>query len=227
MHKEIRAKMYRERPEGTYLLVLVPDTFLTAQMKKYADGDTLKGELRIDDGRHIRADQRKKAWAIIGDISDWNGDDDEINHWWLKRKYRLKSGEKHFSLSNCSVSTARGYISFLIDFVFEWNVPLTEPILNTTDDIDAALYYALKHKRCILCGKDGEQHHWQAIGIGRDRKVFDDSNLTKISLCREHHDEAHNIGRDTFASRYHVYGIIFNETKEEVGSCGTAIKTGD
>lgn len=40
---------------------------------------------------------------------------------------------------------------------------------------------------------------------------FNDSNLRKLCLCRVHHMEAHQIGRNTFEQKYHVYGIIFKE----------------
>ncbi|WP_408625378.1 hypothetical protein [Crassaminicella thermophila] len=33
----------------------------------------------------------------------------------------------------------------------------------------------------------------------------------KIALCRIHHTEAHTIGRDTFAEKYHVCRIIYKE----------------
>ena len=85
MTSTIRAKIHRERPEGTYLHVLVPGQFLTGSLVKLSDDGVMSGEIRLDDSRTIRADQRKKAWAILGDIADWNGDDSEVNHWWLKR----------------------------------------------------------------------------------------------------------------------------------------------
>lgn len=32
-------------------------------------------ELRMDDGRTISAEQRRKVFALIGDIAHWNGDE--------------------------------------------------------------------------------------------------------------------------------------------------------
>lgn len=66
---------------------------------------------------------------------------------------------------------------------------------------------------CEITGyqKPAEIHHWDAIGMGRDRKKVDDSKHRKIALCREHHTEAHAIGRDTFGDKHHVYGILFTE----------------
>ena len=119
------------------------------------------------------------------------------------------TGDDYFSFGDCNVSTARRFISFLLDFALEWDVPLVDNLINRTDDINAAIYSSLKHGRCIICGRDGEVHHWDVIGTGRNRKIYDDSKHRKICLCHVHHDEAHTIGKDTFSEKYHVYGIIF------------------
>jgi len=211
VYREIRARVHSETEEGTFLYVLIPGERLTDQLRKFADGRILDGELRIDDGRTITANQRKKAWATLGDIALWNYDDKEANHFHLKNMFMIASGEGMFSLSDCTVTTARHYISFLIEFCFEWGVPLSEPAINRTDDIDTAIFLSIKHKICICCGAGGEIHHWDAIGMGRDRRTFDDSNHRKICLCRAHHNEAHTIGREEFEARHHVYGIIYNE----------------
>jgi len=211
LYKVIKARVSRVTKEGTLFHALVPNESLTDELRLYSDNGLFNGELRIDDGRTIRAKQRKKAWATIGDISLWNGDDRETNHWWLKIMYMTASGESKFSLSNCTVTTARHYISFLLDFCLEWNVPLSEPIINRTDDIDAMIYATIKHKRCIVCGAEGEIHHWDAIGMGRNRNTYDDSGHRKLCLCRFHHNEAHNIGVKAFEEKHHVYGIIYKE----------------
>ena len=116
-----------------------------------------------------------------------------------------------FSLSNCSISQAREFITFIIDFILKEDISLSDAALSRTDDIDRYLWSCIKYKRCAICGRKGETHHWDAIGMGNDRKTFDDSLKRKIQLCREHHTEAHTIGRDTFGVKYHVYGIIYKE----------------
>ena len=211
MYFEVKAKVHKENAEGTVLRVLVPHVSLTDQLAKYSNNGILRGELRIDDGRTITGEQRRKYWATIRDISRWNGDDKDDNHEELKDMYCAAIGIDDFSMSNCSVSLARDYITFILNFCIRWGVQLSEPILDRTDDIDAMLYLALKHRRCIICGEDGEHHHWDAIGMGRDRKTYDDSVHRKICLCRDHHSEAHQIGRDSFGKKHHVYGIVYRE----------------
>ena len=44
-----------------------------SKMTKLAANKRPTVELNIDDGRSISPDQRKKIYAIIGDISKWSG----------------------------------------------------------------------------------------------------------------------------------------------------------
>jgi len=212
MYRTIEAIPYKETKDGTYFIVKVPNESLTDAVKKFSNNGILTGELRLDDGRTITSEQRKKAYATITDIAIYQMDlPIEPTKVLLKTMYRKKTGEKKFSLSNCSVSTARDFISYLIDFCLEWNIPLTDTLLDRTDDIGKAVYSSLKHKKCVLCGLEGEIHHYDTIGMGRNRNMFDDSSLRKICLCRRHHTEAHTIGVKTFEEKYHVYGIIFTD----------------
>ncbi|SNR95758.1 Putative HNHc nuclease [Anaerovirgula multivorans] len=123
----------------------------------------------------------------------------------------MESGEEHFSLADCSMTTARHYISYLIEFCFQWDISFMGKGLDRTDDIDRYLWACIKFKKCSLCGKPADIHHWDAIGMGNDRKTLDDSLHRKIALCREHHTEVHTIGRDSFGAKHKVYGIIFTE----------------
>jgi len=101
-------------------------------------------------------------------------------------------------------------LSFHVYYHHRFFYPFPFLLLDRTDDIGKALWLCLKHKKCILCGKPADIHHVQAIGMGMDRKTYDDSKHEKIALCREHHTEAHATGWKTFSKKYHVYGIIYN-----------------
>ena len=65
-----------------------------------------------------------------------------------------------------------------------------------------------------MCGRPGEIHHVDAIGMGRDRRRVDDRRMRKICLRREHHTEAHKIGQPAFMDKYHVHGIYYEERRE-------------
>lgn len=201
----------RETEKGTDLLLHIPGEKVQREITKYRNGSIINSEIRIDDNRTITSDQRKKIFATIKDIAMYTGDHPEDMRAWLLYDYCIETGVMPFSLSNCSISQAREYITFIIDFILKEGIPLLDIALNRTDDIDRYLWGCIKYKRCAICGRTGETHHWDAIGMGNDRKTIDDSKHRKIQLCREHHSEAHTIGRDTFGTKYHVYGIVYRE----------------
>lgn len=208
MHALVKINQYREQKDGTDLVVSVPDLKLgyMFQRKKIRNA-----EIRFDDGRHISAEQRKKAYATIRDISDWTGYLPEEMKEILKYQHMMRTGDAYFSLSNCSMDTAREFINTILEFALENGIPLSDNAIERTDDIGRYLYYCLLHKKCAICGKDGEIHHEDAIGMGNDRTKVDDSSYKKICLCREHHTLAHSLGVIRFREMYKVYGIVVKD----------------
>ena len=174
-----------------------------------------KAEMRFDDGRIISIEQRKKAYATIRDIADYTGYLPEEQKEWLKYLYIQKTGDDYISLSDCSMDQAREFINVILEYAIESGIQLSEQAINRTDDIGKYLYFCIKHKKCAICGQDGEIHHEDAIGMGNDRKTLDDSNHKKICLCRKHHTIAHQMGVDRFTKMYKVYGIIVKEESSE------------
>jgi len=211
MYAEIKAKINREIPDGTLLHVLIPGASLTDHLKKLTDNDVLLGELRINDGRTIRADQRRKLYATIRDICDWNGDLPEWMKEYLKYTFMENTGTDYFSLSNCSVTTARHFISHVLDFALLHGVPLSENAIDRTDDIGAYLYSALLYKRCCVCGKNAHLHHTTPVGMGRNRQAISHLGMEVMALCPVCHDKCHRMGQESFDSLHHVYGIKANQ----------------
>ena len=208
MHALVKINQYREQKDGTDLVVSVPDLKLgdMFQRKKIRNA-----EIRFDDGRHISAEQRKKAYATIRDISDWTVYLPEEMKEILKYQHMMRTGDAYFSLSNCSMDTAREFINTILEFALENGIPLSDNAIERTDDIGRYLYYCLLHKKCAICGKDGEIHHEDAIGMGNDRTKVDDSSYKKICLSREHHTLAHSLGVIRFREMYKVYGIVVKD----------------
>ena len=169
----------------------------------------------IPDGRGITPEQRKKAYATIADIADYTGELPEVAKEWLKYLHIARTGSRYFSLSDCTRDEAREFISTLMDLALEWGIPLGAPGIDRADDIERYLWSCLKKRRCAVCGRPGEIHHVDAIGMGRDRKRVDDRRMRKICLCREHHTEAHKIGQPEFMRKYHVHGIYYEERREQ------------
>ena len=198
---------YKVDESGTTLEIHIPKLNLQDAIE---DKHIRQIGLWIEDGRHITSLQRKKAYATIADIAYYTGNTSEYEKEEMKFMYMQESGHKYFSLSDCSIDTARDYITFILDFALKHGIALTDTGLNRTDDIGKYLYSCLKYKRCCICGKKADLHHVQAIGRGYNRKHVDDRELLKMALCREHHTESHTIGQHEFSKKYHVYGILFD-----------------
>ena len=214
MQEYVEIQGYKHTNKGTELYVVVPNKTLGPYLGRFSKKGIVQAELRLDDGRTISADQRKKIYATIRDIADYTGYIPEELKEYMKYYYMIENDEEYFSLSDCSITTARLFLNYLIEFALGYRIPLKNTGLERTDDIDTYLYMCIKYKRCALCGSDAEIHHWDAIGMGRDRRIYNDSKHRKIALCRTHHSEAHTIGRDRFGKKHHVYGIIYKEDKE-------------
>lgn len=204
MIEVVAIKGFRVGRDGTEILTLVPNRDLT---EYFLSKRVKRAEIRFDDGRTITAEQRKKAYATMADIASWTGELPEIMKEWLKYLHIARTGSDYFSLSNCSMDTAREFINTILDYALEQGIELTDCGMNRTDDTNKYLYSCIKNRRCAVCGTDGEIHHVDTIGMGNDRRKIDDSRYRKICLCRKHHTEIHTIGITKFTEKYHVYGI--------------------
>ena len=216
MVEPCRITAYKADDERTELKVTVKGD-IEEQILRYQKNGTLTGELRIDDGRHISAIQRRKIYANIADIAYYCGEVPEYTKELFKFLYISETGAPYFSLSDCSMEVAKEYISFLIDFALEHDIPLSDPGLQRTDDIERYLWSCIKHKRCCLCGKPADVHHCTGsrIGMGNDRRKISNEGRELISLCREHHTELHTKPESEFFEKHHVFGVIYREDRDD------------
>lgn len=184
-----------EDEEQTFLLVgldISKETIL-----KYKTPEGMFAIIKFYDSRRINEDQRKKIFAICKDIAAWSGDTKELARSGLTLSFCQDTEKERFSLSDCSLEIAREFINYLIEYVIENDVPLTDKAINRTDDIDKYLYYCLKYSKCCICGK-------KAIN-------YTLSNKAKICLCDIHHDIAKTKGLKEFEKAWKVYGIKYEK----------------
>lgn len=161
---------------------------------------------KLNDGRTISDIQCMKAHAIINDIAFYHGNLPEIEKAFLKFEFCGIYDVPYFSLSDCDMTTAREFISYLIDFCLTWSVPTRRPLSENSDDIGRYLYMCLEHRKCAVCNKPAEVHHVDRIGMGFDREKVVHIGLNAIALCRGHHEEAH-AGEKALFEKNFIYGI--------------------
>lgn len=208
MHTVAEIQKVKQTAEGTDLIIHIPKLQLQDMLMKKR---IRKSEIRFDDGRTISVEQRKKAYATIRDIAAYTGYLPEEQKEWLKYLHIANTGCEYFSLSDCTMDTAREFINTILEYAITAGIQLTESGVERTDDIGRYLYFCLKAKKCCVCGKPGEIHHVDSIGMGNDRRKVDDSEYRKMCLCREHHTMWHNLGDERFQKMYKVYGIVIKD----------------
>lgn len=183
------------------------------------DLPNLSDDVRViwQDRRSISPDQRRKAWALMTEIAAFQGETKEQVHAEQKTAFTLKHLDilqgGLFSLSTATMTTARAYITMLIDIIIEFGIPTKEPLINLCDDIGRYMYACLINRKCAICGLKADVHHCEGstVGMGRNRRKMIHVGLELMPLCRIHHNECHNIGQKTFDEKYHVQSVTASE----------------
>lgn len=184
--------------------------------------------VELIDNRRLTDEQRKKAWACIGEIADWQGDQPPAVHWLMKLDFKVSQlktlRRKVFSLSDCDMTTAREYITYLIDFMVRWGVPSKIPLYELCDDIQRYVYSCLINKRCAVCGKKSDLHHVDKVGMGRDRHDTCHIGMLALPLCRDHHtigkDNIHQMTDQAFMEKYHIEPVEIDKEIAKVYKLG-------
>lgn len=168
-------------------------------------------EVRLRDGREISAEQRKKIYATLRDIADYTGHETEELKDHFKADYVARTGEGWFSLSDTDMTTANRFLTLLLEFCLAWDIPVFgESLKDRSPDIGRYVYACLVHHKCCLCGKKAELHHVEAVGMGRNRREIPHLGVLALPLCREHHTEAHALGRHTFEEKHHLVSVALD-----------------
>lgn len=198
--------------------------------------DNLSDEVTIlwQDARLISPEQRRKAWALIGEIAAAYGylaqGDKTIINQNLKAEFLRARIDKlqaeairAFSLSDVDMTTARLYIDYLIEFVVTNGIATKEPLWELADDIEAYVYHCATHQACAVCRKHAGLHHVDAVGMGRDRDEIVHVGMRAIPLCwgvGGHHQEAHQLGNERFFDKYHLEPITIDEKIAKIYKLG-------
>jgi len=202
-----------ERDDGLTVFVPFPHG------KKRPEGYQPTVGVELVDERHISADQRKKAYVLISYIAAWWGYTPlECMKEMLKLMFigEAKTLRRSFSLSDCDMTTARLFITYLIDFCILHGVDVGEPLYQLSEDIPRYVWACLMNKRCAVCGRKAELHHVDAVGMGRNRKEICHIGMRALPLCREHHTEIHAVGWEDFLRRYILEPVKIDERIADV-----------
>ena len=170
-------------------------------------------EIRLDDGRSITAQQRRKIYATIRDIAEWQGDMPESVKQYFKWSFCGDEDHEDFSLSNVDRETASQFLTFLIDFCIQNGVPCSDPLWDRCEDINRYMYACVMTRTCCITGKKNAQiHHYDRIGMGRDRQSICHIGMRVVPLDPAIHQMLHfSGGEEEFYKKHHVEPIELTE----------------
>ncbi len=166
-------------------------------------------EVKIEDERKITVEQRRKIFATIRDISNYTGDSENDEKNIMKDMFAKERKIQPFSLSDCSITLARDFITWLIGFCLKNDIGTTTSLINRAEDTGAYLYMCIATRKCAVCNSSGADiHHCEGsrIGMGQDRNKVNHIGRYAVALCREHHNMAH-MDEQGFFERNHIFGI--------------------
>lgn len=202
--------------KGGNIFVTIPVT--DTQKEQIAATSRPDVVVEFEDGRQITVKQRKKIYVLIKCIADWQGyTPTEVTKELLKYEFisspirEAISSDDSFSLSDCDRTTARLFITWLIEFCLTHDIPCGEPLWKLCEDIEKYMWACTVTKHCAVCGKKAELHHYDTVGTGRNRKEICHIGMKCLPLCRKHHTQIHKIGRDEFCKRYILEPIKIDE----------------
>ena len=180
-------------------------------LDRFIKCNATEARVGLVDSRTMSHEQRKKVYALLSEIADWQGELPELLKKQMKLEFRLKrlnGMAEEFSLSDAPMELVTDFIDFLVEFVIEWNVPTQKPLYELCDDVIKYEWHCLRAKRCAVCGKKAQLHHVDAVGMSRNRRKIDHIGMRCLPLCAAHHMEIHELGDERFCEKYHLNASI-------------------
>lgn len=206
---------YKETDKGAWFKVHVPGWVPNKKIiQKW-----MNGIIKIDDDRSISAGQRKLLYGLFKDISIYSGYEVEELKELMKIDFMIVRDRDYFSLSDVEMEVATEFIEYILEFMFQWDIPINEKVVPLARKENNFFYLCLIHRKCAVCGGKADIHHHEnLVGMGMDRAKHNHEDSRYIALCRVHHSECHNIGHKTFENKYKVQAIKVTEgTIKELG----------
>ena len=201
---------------GDEITLLSKDKVNAHELNKYTYNGNIYAVVEFVDGTKISDEQRKHFYALMGDYEAYTGVPLNYVENWYKVAYMIYAdlNEKpSLARGKMSKAQATDFLTFIIEDFIEKGIRFRKQRFYNTVDIGRMIYALTMKRLCAVCGKKhADIHHVTSVGMGRNRKKHDHTQHLYLPLCREHHNESHNLGQETFMKKYHLEPI---ELKEE------------
>ena len=194
---------------GREITLSLDDDFDIMMAQRLSDGQmNVIGE--VLDKRSITKKQRDLMFALFNDAYEYTGHPTDMWEKTFKAMFAAEVGVEHISIAaNAMTQVQAGkFIEFILDYMLAEKIPFRFQEYHLASDISRILFLYIKYRVCFCCGKEkGDYAHYEAVGMGRNRKEIDHSKNRFMCLCRKHHNEQHNIGIETFMKKWHIAPI--------------------
>ena len=217
----VRGKITSYNPETGEMVIKAyyPD-WQTALKREYKEV-----KLEMVDSRPLSSKQRNACYAMLGEIAEFCGISKAEAKDLAKIEFLSselgRTADSIFSLSDGAMSLVCAFQRFLVRFIVDHSIPCSHRLLDWVDDIPDYIYGCLLNKRCCVCGKPADLHHWDRVGAGNNRLRISHIGLKAEPLCREHHTECHNIGQEAFDSLYHIEPVEIDKAIAKIYGLNT------
>ena len=194
---------YVPNQNGTYD-VTISDVFLNDKQIQEIKNGGLPVNLSVVDPNYMTDRQRSFIFALLSDIEKHTGQPREYMRKYFQDYIQFVNGyEKPISLSVCSKKIATEIIDTILTFIFKYDIPINFKTSTLMRNDQSFLYLSTISRKCVICGRSESDlaHHYH-IGRGRNRQTMSHEGFEVLALCREHHNQQHKMGIDTFDKHY-------------------------
>lgn len=208
--------------EGNVITVQLFDELTPEEVAHYKIGDRLFARVELFDPDSITVDQRKHIYALFGDMEAYTG---YPRDWWERF---MKEGFMHYDLMDempslatnaMSKTRAAKFTEFIIIYCIQNEIPFRKQQFYLPQESSKVIFYLTMNRMCVVCGKPHAHiHHFDTVGMGRDRRKVDHTKHRVMALCPRHHSETHDIGVRKFYEKYQVKPVVLNRKQlKELG----------
>ena len=198
-------KNYIQQDDGTITAVIEGVTLDNKEFLLLDNSLDVECEVVVNDPYKITGKQRRKIFAMVRDIYEYYGQPMDYLRYMFQKQLEFLNGYEPISLRNCKRRQASELIQLILDFIFDNNIPMRIATSTLMTNDKYFLYKSTINRKCVICGApNSDLAHYQAVGRGRNRNKINHYGNKVLALCRKHHTEQHQIGMDTFNSKYHL-----------------------
>lgn len=218
--ESLRAQIIAQKGQSVQL-ELIDELDIDEAVKRRYNGKYY-AVLDIYDPDSITDLQRNHYYALIGDYGEYTGVPLDATDAYFKYQFMIEHDLDELpsvGRGRMDKTTASKLLEYLITYFIQHDVPFRKQQFYLTTDASKMIFALTMKRLCVVCGRHhSDIHHADAIGAGADRKTHDHSKHEFLALCREHHNESHNIGQQTFMSKYVLKPVKLNgEQLKELG----------